>query len=60
MVLTFGQPRLATSGLTEDTCACAAENNGLCVREDGGDREAACVGGERARGAQGQATHQGT
>ena len=33
--LTFGQARLATSGLTENRRARATEDNGLCMREHG-------------------------
>ena len=37
----LGQASLATGGLAEDGCAALADDNGLCVREDGGDGEAA-------------------
>jgi len=35
------EPSLATRGLAEDLGAAGADNNGLGVREDGGDGEAA-------------------
>lgn len=38
--LTLSQPCLTTSRLAEHTGACAAEDDSLCVREDGGDSEA--------------------
>ena len=38
---TLSQSRLTTGRLAEDACACTAKDNGLCVREDGGDCEAA-------------------
>ena len=38
---TLGQSRLTTSRLAQDACARTAENDGLGVREDSGDREAA-------------------
>lgn len=38
--LTLSQPCLTTSRLAEHTGACAAEDDSLCVREDGGDGEA--------------------
>lgn len=44
---TLSQSRLTTGGLAEHARACGAGNDGLCVREDGGDGEAAC-GSRRA------------
>ena len=35
------EPRLATGRLAEDLRAAGADDDGLCVREDGGDGEAA-------------------
>lgn len=37
----LGESGLATSGLAEDLRAAGADDDGLCVREDGGDGEAA-------------------
>ena len=37
----FGQPCLATGGLTQHLRAAGADDDALCVREDGGDCEAA-------------------
>jgi hypothetical protein len=36
----LGQPRLATSGLAQDLRAALADDDCVCVREDGGDGEA--------------------
>ena len=38
---TLGQSRLTTGRLAQNGCASTAENDGLRVREDGGNREAA-------------------
>lgn len=37
----LGKTGLATGGLAEDLRAAGADDDGLCVREDGGDGEAA-------------------
>ena len=37
----LGETGLATGGLAEDLRASGADDDGLCVREDGGDGEAA-------------------
>jgi hypothetical protein len=37
----LSQASLTTGGLAEDSCAALADDNGLCVRENGGDGEAA-------------------
>jgi len=37
----LGETGLATGGLAEDLRAAGADDDGLCVREDGGDGEAA-------------------
>jgi len=41
-MLTLSEAGLSTGGLAEDGRARAAEDNGLGVREDGGDVEASC------------------
>ena len=38
---TLGQSRLTTGGLAKDLGAAGADDDGLCVGEDGGDGEAA-------------------
>lgn len=43
--LTLSQSRLATSRLAEYACACTAKDDGLRVREDGGDGKAAWEAG---------------
>lgn len=40
---TLCETGLSTCGLAEDAGARSAEDDGLCVREDGGDGEAACM-----------------
>ena len=50
---TLGESGLATSGLAQNGCATLADDDGLGVREDGGDGEAAGaldIHEERARG----------